>query len=165
VASLGTIQLVMNWAIAGNISSRVLFIFLSLIPLILVFFLGLATYHKDDHIDYLAGVLVTSVVGLVFLVRLGFANKRKEVIHFDVLVYLIFTIAIFSVLLGYTYGLNVKYFGKLHDLTIRGENSNEWAVSGARLILFTSHHLILQIGTSIVTVPTASIRQMTSSAE
>ena len=160
--SIGLIQTYLNWMKSG-ISGSIFFIAVSVIAIVPIFSLGLAIYRKE-YIEYQAHYLITFGAGLGFLACLALYYK-KELVDFSDLVYLVVIMAFFSASLGKTYGLYVKDFGALHNLTVRDDNSKEQTISGARLILFTSHHLILQTGTTIVTVPTANVQQMTSSAE
>jgi hypothetical protein len=82
---------------------------------------------------------------------------------FTRIISILFLFSLFLYLVGNTYGLFVRDHGQTHDLAIREDQGKSRVISGARLVLFTSHHVIVKVGPSIITLLTADVQEISSS--
>jgi len=69
-------------------------------------------------------------------------------------------IALLIVFIGTTCGVYVRDKGSLHSIVIKENEGMTRTIESARLVLFTSHHVILSYSNTILLVPTVNIAEI-----
>jgi hypothetical protein len=72
--------------------------------------------------------------------------------------------AFFTFCLGLTFGSYMSINSPLHKVVI-DEKQNFRTILGARIVLFTSHHVVLLISHTIVTFPTDAVREIAADTQ
>jgi hypothetical protein len=117
----------------------------------------------DLHYYILRAICIMLALGLmVFALRpQGYFVNLTAINILGLMVML----CLFVYLLGRTFGLYVDTDGTPHRIVLRETPNTTRVIGDAKLILFTSHHLIVKVPSEVSTFPTADILEVTSPAK
>jgi hypothetical protein len=119
-------------------------------------------YNYEDRYYQLSRTLtvILGVLSIYFAVQ----TIQNRIINTQAIIGLSISFAVVVYAIGNTFGIYVRDVSKSHDLLVQRGPEKTRAISDAKLILFTSHHVIVKIGPTIATFPTADVEEIFSSA-
>jgi hypothetical protein len=117
----------------------------------------LSYFNDQISFAYHVGRSICIIIGSIFLYislktysDIGGLNTRRFYNLVAVLTLLVASI-------GTTYGIYVRDKGGLHSITIKDNDTSIRTIENTRLVLFTSHHIVLFYSNTILLVPTGDI--------
>jgi hypothetical protein len=131
-----------------------------LIPLMLMI---VAIFRKSGDWDYYLLWTLSIATLMLLMWRLivyyrNIANISATTTYGNVVI-----AAFLAFLVGQTFGIYVRNYGRSHQIFVKQGSTPSPVINDAQLILFTSHHVILKAGRSIIAIPTTEIQEITSS--
>jgi hypothetical protein len=89
--------------------------------------------------------------------------KHKDGLGFFYIVQTIGTFILASAIFGITWGIRVSdVLDTRHDITLRDQTVSDRVLADAILIMATSHHTIIKVGTRIISIPSSDIARIES---
>jgi len=103
------------------------------------------------------------LLGLLLIFSVAYWSKRIKTMSFINTLTILFMSYLFVYLVGFTCGLYLYAHGTPHQLLLlEGQNPT---ISDAKLVLFTSHHVIVKTQSKISVFQTADVQEISSLGE
>jgi hypothetical protein len=118
---------------------------------------------QPEHVTYDVYRLLSVIVGGIGLYLFMHLYKNWQSINTTKIFSATMFLTIFVFILGTTYGRYVRDVGNRHTVTVKDGSAKTQTIDGAKLILFTSHHVVLRVGATTTTYQTGDIIQISSS--
>lgn len=145
----------------GNPSKR--FIILTTIAIVILSFgPGVSAYFYNRlalAYEIARGMSILLGVAALFLAIKLYSEKTFD---FNNIFNITLLIAAFVFAIGVTIGLFVRDEGRNHSVSIRDNDTTIRTIEIAKLVMFTSHHVILFYANTVMVVPTANIIELRS---
>jgi hypothetical protein len=152
-----------DWLIFGTKQGRITIILLLTIYVLL---LALSLY-KDIYVtsnpttEYDIYAFLSYVLLIAFAIQCMRIYKARENISVWMVSLALTSLIVLTGIFGHTYGLRIRDISDIrHEVFMREQGGLRHIFGDATIVLLTSHHTIIKVGSTVVTLPSNDIAQI-----